>query len=219
MTAAAAPYPLTDTVLTLGGRSWTLTAVRDQDALMGSVQTDADLEHFPYGLLLWDAAIGLAEELTARPERVAGKRVLELGAGVGLPGLVARSLGAQVTQTDYQAAALALARRNARQNNIAGIRYLQADWRDFYDGATYEVVLGSDVLYERSLHSSLLRLFRRALASDGQLLLSDPVRPQAMEFAANLERSGWQIGLGSRRIRRDEGEREIALFFARKNNL
>jgi predicted nicotinamide N-methyase len=219
----SASYPLADTTLRIGGRRWTITAVQDQNALVERVQTDADLERFPYGLLLWASAIGLAEELAARPALVAGKRVLELGAGVGLPGIVAQSLGAAVTQTDHQEAALDLARRNAEQNGVAGIRTLLLDWRRFDHDERYDVVLGSDVLYERTLHASLAALFPRLLAPagdgrpDGLLLVSDPLRPQALDFMDSLERrGGWSFSLESRRVAEPGGGvKEIALFFAR----
>ena len=75
--------------------------MQDQDALLDFAE---ELEHFPYGFLLWEASVALARKLAANPSLVAGKRVLELGAGVGLaPGIVARSLGAEVWQTDHQA--------------------------------------------------------------------------------------------------------------------
>ncbi len=211
-------YPLTDTALTIAGRPWTITAVQDQNALVERVRTDEDLERFPYGLLLWASAIGLAEEIAARPALVAGKRVLEIGAGVGLPGIVAQSLGAEVTQTDHQEAALELAGRNAEQNGVSGIRRLVLDWRNFDHDARYEVVLGSDVLYERTLHASLAALFPRVLAPNGLLLVSDPLRPQALDFVDALERAGgWRYSLESRRVAEPGGGvKEIALFFVVK---
>ncbi|KAL4613128.1 CN138 protein-like [Arapaima gigas] len=62
------------------------------------------------GCVVWDAAIVLAKYLESEAffEPAAGKnvwlnrRVLELGAGTGVPGLMAASLGASVTLTDLQ---------------------------------------------------------------------------------------------------------------------
>ena len=101
-----AKYPLVTVGIAVGERVWNITCVQDQDALLDFAE---ELEHFPYGFLLWEASVALAPKLAANPNLVAGKRVLELGAGVGLPGIVARSLGAEVWQTDHQARVRALA--------------------------------------------------------------------------------------------------------------
>ncbi len=199
----SARYPLTRITVPVGPRSWEITAVQDQDALIESVQTEDDLAAFPFGLMLWASAIGLAERLAEEPSLVAGKRVLELGAGVGVPGLVAASLGAAVTQTDYQEDALNLARHNARANDIRNITVRQGDWRGFFtDGLPYDLVIASDVLYERTLHAPLAALLPKLIASDGAILLSDPLRTQAMEFMEKkIEASGeWAIAYEGRRV-------------------
>lgn len=211
---SGAEYPLADRTLSIGGGDWTITATPSQDPLLAGIKTDADLAVFPYGLLLWPSAIGLAEHLAARPALVCGKRVLELGAGVGLPGIVAQYLGGHVTQTDFQDEPLALARHNAMQNGVSGIHTLQADWRQFPTLPLFPVVIGSDVLYERSLHGVLLRLFDTVLAPGGLLILADPLRPAALEFADALEHRGWRLELESREVNWKDRRQEIALFTA-----
>src|ERR1051326_2047479 len=108
-------FPLVTSEISVGGRTWRVTAVQNQDALVEAVDT---LEHMPYGFLLWESAVGLAQLLAEEPERVAGKRVLELGCGVGFPGMVARWLRADIWQTDHQRGALKLAEQNALQNAV-----------------------------------------------------------------------------------------------------
>jgi predicted nicotinamide N-methyase len=205
MVDLAARYPLVDIVVPIGGRTWRITAVQDQDALIRSVQTEADLAAFPFGLMLWASAVGLAERLVEEPALVTGKRVLELGAGVGLPGLVAASLGAaEVSQTDYQDDALNLLRHNAAANSIDNITIRQGDWRDFFtNGLPYDLVIASDVLYERTLHAPLAALLPELIAPDGAILLSDPLRPQAMEFLEKqIEADGaWHVTYEGRRVR------------------
>ena len=196
----AARYPLETMAMTIGGRDWHIRAVQDQDYLLDVADT---LENVPYGFLLWESAIGLAQLLAEQPALVAGKRVLELGAGVGLAGLMAAALGAQVWQTDHQPDALALAQVNAdahgyaQANGYSGIEQFLADWRTWQHTECYDVILGADILYERAMYAYLEPIFQQNLAPGGCLLLADPCRPQALEFAAHLEKHGWHFELST----------------------
>jgi predicted nicotinamide N-methyase len=196
-------YPLVEIDVPIEQQIWKITAVEDQDALIESVQTEEDLEAFPFGLMLWASAIGLAERLVAEPALIKKKRVLELGAGVGLPGLAVAALGAsEVTQTDYQEDALDLARHNAVTNGIGTICVRQGDWRDFFtDSLPYDLVIASDVLYERTLHEPLAALLPKLVAPDGAILLADPIRPQSLEFLEkHIETTGkWHVTYEGRR--------------------
>lgn len=218
LASVQAKVPLVTTEIAIGARTWRVTAVQNQDALLDAAE---EMEHFPYGLLLWEAAVGLSRWMAARPELVVGKRVLELGTGVGLAGLVARTLGAEVWQTDHQRTALALAEANAIQNGVEGVQRFVGDWRSWTHKERYDVLLGADILYERAMHFYLEQLFERNLALGGCLLLSDPGRPQAMEFVAHLEKSGWSVELETKAVARIEDAEskpvEVALMVARRD--
>ena len=136
----AQPELLTTFELTIAGRGWQITALRDADAMQRLYHT---LERRPHGYLLWESAIVMAGQLAQDAAAIEGKRVLELGAGVGLPGLVARGLDAQVWQTDLLPGALALAAYNAQQNGIADIEYFQADWLQWSHTGRYDLILGA----------------------------------------------------------------------------
>ena len=125
----------------IGGREWHLDCVRDQGRVLAYAESHAQA---PYGLLLWESAVALARSLHTHSTLVENKQVLELGAGVGLPGLVARSLGAEVWQTDNLTAALEIARLNARANEVSGITRFTADWARWTD----------DRLWDRTFYTS-----------------------------------------------------------------
>lgn len=182
--------PLATLDVVVGSHPWQITCVRSR---AGLATAGNHHEYDLYGFLLWESAVGLATQLTQQAAQVQSKEVLELGAGVGLPGLVARNLGAHVRQTDYQADALALAAWNAQQNGITGIETFLADWRAWRHPPRYDLILGADVLYDASLHFYLEAIFRKNLRPGGRLLLADPGRPQALDFAVQLETHGWRI--------------------------
>lgn len=218
-------YPLVEVTRCFGTREYRLTCVRDQDALLAGITDEAEVDNFPFGLLLWAAAIGISERIIAEPTLVVGKTVLEIGAGgVGLPGFVAKEVGAKhVLQTDYHAESLILLARNAEQNGYAGqVNQARADWRDFPQiGQPFDIVLGSDVLYERTLHDPLLALLPRLVAPGGVLLVSDPMRPQALAFMERLESETEQewhtpVMTGQRVTEPDGKSREIAIFYVRR---
>ena len=69
---------------------------------------------------VWEGAATLSEYLERFPNRVVGKRVVELGAGVGECGLVCAALGADVVMTDVEVVAENVIRRNILQNATPG---------------------------------------------------------------------------------------------------
>ena len=189
--------PLVVHEIEIGGRDWAIQAVADQSALTARSE---EFEHFPFGLLLWDSAPMLAGVLADRPELVAGKTVLELGAGVGVAGLVAAALGGNVRQTDHGREALALCRANAARNAVPRLDWALADWTDWSDGARYDVIIGSDILYEADLYPPLAAIMARNLAPEGRVLLTDPGRTSTPKFVTLLEAEGWQVSKRRKRV-------------------
>ena len=192
LTPLLARVPLVPIQVAVGDRMWQITVVPDQTAFF---EVHDDLEDPPYGFLLWEAAIGLARLLVQQPNWVRGKRVLELGAGVGLPGLVADSLGGAVWQTDHLSDILALTALNVRQNGNPPIQHFLADWRRWSHAEHYDLILGADILYDRTFHFYLEHIFYHNLALGGRLLLADPGRPAALDFMVRLEEHGWRVDL------------------------
>ena len=189
----AGDLPLEEVQLDLEGRTWTILhtgAVISREQEVAFLRGENTTKR-PYGIVLWPAAIALAHELAAR--ELAGKRILELGAGTGLPGIIAASRGARVVQTDRQQLVLHVCRRNAERNGVTTIDHRIADWTAWEDGERYDVILGSDILYAEPLHPHLRRIFETNLAPDGTVLLSDPFRETSMRLLEAMEAEGWRI--------------------------
>jgi predicted nicotinamide N-methyase len=159
-------------------------------------------EFIAYWAELWPAGLALARALP----RLDGKRVLDLGCGLGVPGLVAAARGALVTAVDWAADAIALLADNAARNHLA-LELVQADWRAF--SGDFDLVLAADLLYERRNADALLEVLP-ALAPE--VLLAEPGRPPAAEFFARACRQ-WRIEEISERVyrlTRASGDRSVA---------
>jgi len=206
-------FPLFECRLQVGGRTWSVlhtgAVVTPDDELR---YLDGFAKQLPYGVVLWPAAIALAHEVATRADDFRGKRVLELGAGTGLPGIVAASLGAAVVQTDRAELPLEVCRRNGERNGAAGIECRQADWTAWTDTDRYDWIVGSDMLYGDEMHPHLRRIFETNLAAGGRLLLADPFRGPSLKFLELLESAGWRVTLNIWTVGEVGAPRSVGVF-------
>lgn len=191
MVYLAEKYRLKYNYVPLPGRTLQILSVADIEALLEEVDHEDDL---PFWASLWPAARGLAGFLW-QDERIAGIEALELGAGTGLPGIVAALKGASVVQTDFIPDALIFCQENAAINGAKTIRQVLADWRDFQIPDLYPLIFGSDILYEPMLHSNLVDIMKRKLAPGGRILIADPGRKTVLQFLEMAEANGftWNV--------------------------
>jgi predicted nicotinamide N-methyase len=151
-------------------------------------------ERLPYWAELWPSALVLAARLGDL--ELGGRRVVELGCGVGLPAIVAALGGADVLATDWYEEALSFTRANA---SAAGARLatLLVDWREppprLLAAAPLDLVVGADVLYEERNGPALAALVPRILAPHGELVVADPRRPHADGLLDPLVAAGWSL--------------------------
>jgi methyltransferase-like protein 23 len=206
-------FPLGECRVAVGGREWAVlhtAAVLTMDDEARFLREDAD--RMPYGVALWPAALALAHEVATRAAEFRGRSVLELGAGTGLPGVVAASAGARVVQTDRQELALHLCRLNGARNGAAGVEYRLADWAAWDDPARYDWVLGADVLYADAMHPHLRRIFGSNLAPGGRVLLADSYRPDSLPLLEGLVADGWHLTHSRWRVGDGAAARPIAVY-------
>lgn len=155
--------------------------VEEMQAQIAETPTHADVGvPDPYWAALWSAATPTAEAVMDAPWP-ADTRILELGCGVGLVGLAALARGWRVTFSDYTPQALSVALHNARQNGYPHAESMVIDWHD-PPVLSYDVLLASDVLYQRQSHGPLLRTIDRLLSPRGVCWIGDPGRYVARDF-------------------------------------
>jgi predicted nicotinamide N-methyase len=188
----------------VGDRPVSIWRPPDMESLIDLVAFEAD-ERIPYWADVWESAIVLAEDLAAMDG--AGKTLLELGCGLGLPSLVAARAGFTVTATDYEETALEGVRYNAERNRIGGLRTLVLDWRNLPDDlGTFDLVVAADVLYETHHPAVLAATILRTLAPSGLGLVADPCRAKAAGFAPAARAAG--MAVSKTRARRPHGATE-----------
>ncbi len=206
---------------TLGDKLFIIEAIRDLDeaidlvceALTTEEQKDPFAEDLcPYFGILWEASEGLAQYLMTHPELVKDKKVLELGSGLGFPSLVAAHLGADVLATDFHPEVEEYFLRNCRHSNVHA-KYQRLNWReDKQDIGLFDLVMGSDVLYESKHPEEVVLGLIRFLRPGGKILLSDPGRAYLQSFVKTLHQFGFSETLSIE----SANKKEIFIFEFKK---
>jgi predicted nicotinamide N-methyase len=111
---------------------------------------------------------------------------LELGCGLGLPGIAALARGWHVTFSDRDLTALRFAGSNAKLNGYQDFKLLRLDWQRPPDGLAFSLVLASDLVYEVGHVEPLVATIKKMLAPNGKCLLTDQDRPAAASLRQGL---------------------------------
>ena len=213
---SAGDVPLFACRLDVGGRTWDVRHTGAVVSVADEHRYLTDLaDKLPYGVVLWPAAIALAHEVATRADEFRGATVLELGAGTGLPGIVAAALGATVTQTDRHELALLVCRQNGERNRVPGITYRRAEWADWPAVGRFDWVLGSDVLYAESAHPLLRGVLEATVAPGGRVLLADPFRAASLPLLHDLEAAGWGVRFNKWTVGDADQPRAVAVYEVR----
>jgi predicted nicotinamide N-methyase len=174
------------------GRTFLIERPGESDRLLDDPAVHAAFErdeYMPYWADLWPAARMLAKVMLHEPW-TPGTDALEIGCGLGLPGIVALSCGLKVTFSDYDPCALHFAAANARLNGLESFRTLLLDWRHPPAGMRVPVLLASDLIYELRNIDPLIAFIKCVLAPGGVCLLTDQDRipAHALRDALDAER-------------------------------
>jgi len=177
--------------VTISDARWSLLKPSNADHLISEADYVMD-ERLPYWADLWPSARVLASTLLG--EVGTGRRLLEMGCGVGLATIAAMQAGFDVTATDYYDDALHVTRGNAARNLGREPRVRLVNWREWpADLGMFDVVMAADVLYEKEYATLVAACIARALASDGVALVADPGRLALPAFKDGLGAHGLAI--------------------------
>ncbi|MEO5695606.1 MAG: SAM-dependent methyltransferase [Burkholderiaceae bacterium] len=153
----------------------------------------------------WPSGAELAARLAQR-DVDRGERILELGCGLALASLVAHRRGADVTASDCHPLAALFLERNVGLNGLAPLKYRHGDWADTGNKqpepgdaepgrveGTYELLVGSDVLYERDANAALAGFIGRHAAARAEVWIVDPDRGNRPPFCREMQAMGFSL--------------------------
>lgn len=146
--------------------------------------------------LLWPSGAHLAARLALRPV-VRAERILEIGCGLGLASLVGHRRGADVTASDVHPLAAAFLLENLRLNQLPPMKYRHGPWAAPVVAASgdvhgaFDLIIGSDVLYERDDRSTLSGFIGRHAAPVAEVWIVDPDRGNRPAFNREMATLGF----------------------------
>jgi predicted nicotinamide N-methyase len=165
------------------GRSFTLLAPKSIEEYIDSKDP---LQDFPLWAKVWEASWVLADFLAGMPADPE-KRLIEIGCGLGLVGVVAASFGHKVVMTEHNPDAIEFARANAEMNHCADMEIIDLDWTSPSLYGRFDYIVGSDVVYHQKDFEPLRRLFERLLKPQGEVILCEGIRRTSLDFFKEMQ--------------------------------
>ncbi|MBZ9870089.1 methyltransferase [Mesorhizobium sp. BR1-1-9] len=129
----------------------------------------------PYWAYAWAGGTVLARYVLDHPMTVAGRRVLDLGAGSGIVGIAAAKAGArEVIAADIDRNGVAALGLNAKDNGVT----ISVICKDITSGPppAVDLVLAGDVFYGPDVSRRMIPFLDRCLAAGVEVLIGDPRR-------------------------------------------
>jgi predicted nicotinamide N-methyase len=128
---------------------------------------------------IWPSSVALSEYLIRQffPSKLAGVKVLEIGCGTGLPGVVAASLGAFTMFSDMVPVTLEAVKETCHLNHISNFDTRTLDWSEKIESKErYDLVIGCEVFYDEVILPDIARVLEQVLTPGGKGIFCDPNR-------------------------------------------
>lgn len=196
--------------LELGPVRLNLLKVTDLEPLLTGKDPLKDPSTFPFWVKLWEAAIVLAQYLAAQ-KFAPGTRLLELGAGLGAPGLAAAAAGCSVTLTDYEEQILDFERVSAAASKVRDVTCEMLDWKNPPPMERFDIIVGAEILFREEFFAPLLQVIRGALKPGGVVYLAHDIRRQSLRPFLEMAEAEYAIAASKRTLRSLDEDREILL--------
>lgn len=145
---------------------------------------------------IWPSARILAQAMHSH--ELLGKRILEIGAGLGLASLVVHRRQGDMTVSDWHPLSKPFLDANVLLNHLHPIKYQTGNWAENNpELGQFDLIIGSDILYERQHPQQLATFIDCHAARDAQIMIVDPDRGNRVGFCRAMAALGY--GFSSRK--------------------
>lgn len=121
-----------------------------------------------------------------------GKSILEIGCGIALTSIVLHRMGLDITASDYHPLTKEFLDKNVVNNLLPPIQYQTGNWETENPLlGQFDLILGSDVLYEPAHAENVSRFIDRHSGTDVQVLIVDPGRSNRSQFTKKMASLGY----------------------------
>eukprot|EP00743_Colponemidia_sp_Colp-15_P006065 GILK01006519.1.p1 GENE.GILK01006519.1~~GILK01006519.1.p1 ORF type:complete len:272 (-),score=37.57 GILK01006519.1:165-980(-) len=116
------------------------------------------------GFMIWPGTHLLAHYLARNKDRFTNAKILEVGSGMGVTGLIAGHFGQRTVLTDREDTVLALLEENIQLNNLQQTISVFLEWGTEVEGfvdrnGRFDVVMGADIIYPTTQTTVMQMLF------------------------------------------------------------
>lgn len=174
-------YELELMPIAIGGKRLELYGIRNWDIFVNNLsrQGEAYIREFPFWVKIWEASIVLADHLI-QVGLEKKKKVLEIGAGMGITGLFLGAFGYRVTITDCEEDAIELLRMNVEHNGLDNVSIKKMDWNNPDLTGKYDIICGSELIYKEASIKPIIDLSRKYLQPEGTVFIAHDSRRKCM---------------------------------------
>ena len=188
------PYKVSHQIISIAAHSYPLCTLLDRQQFSDELHlaSDIGISDATWSLfgVVWPSSIVLATYVSSMA--LQGKKVLEIGCGIGLSSIVLHRMGIDITASDYHPLAQEFLELNVLGNKLPPIKYLGGNWEvDNPLLGEFDLIIGSDVLYQPA-HPGQVSEF---ISLHGQLtsdaIIVDPNRGNSNNFSRCMNTLGY----------------------------
>lgn len=169
---------------------------------------------FPFWAKVWASSKAMVAFLQEEPQWIENKKVLEIGAGIGLPSFSIANKVSNIIISDYDKEAVALANKNITHLNLSNCKALVLDWNDIPEHIIADTILLSDTNYNPTDFDALVISISKFLNIGCNIVLATPNRITTNPFIEKL--NAFTHKTKNYCIIEEAIEKEIAVFVLKK---